>query len=57
MEHENKVLRNVKLTEDENKQLKSDAYAHRMNVSEYLRWLVKNEHARSKKRIWNEVDE
>ena len=49
MEHESKVLRNVKLTEDENKQLKSDAYAHGMNVSEYIRWLVKNERVRSKK--------
>ena len=38
-----KVLRNVKLTEDENKQLKLDAYAHGMNVSEYIRWLIEKE--------------
>ena len=43
------VLRNVKLTEDENKQLKKDAYAHEMNVSEYLRWLIEGERIRRKK--------
>lgn len=40
---EKKVLRNVKLTEDENQQLKRDAYAHGMNVSEYIRWLIEKE--------------
>lgn len=43
MPYEQKVLRNIKLTEDENKQLKLDAYAHGMNVSEYIRWLVERE--------------
>ena len=43
MSVEYKVLRNIKLTEDENKQLKMDAYAHGMNVSEYVRWLVEKE--------------
>ena len=43
MSVEYKVLRNIKLTEDENKQLKLDAYAHGMNVSEYLRWLIERE--------------
>ena len=43
------VLRNVKLTEDENKQLKKDAYAHEMNVSEYLRWLIERERVRRMK--------
>lgn len=38
-----KVLRNIKLTEDENKQLKADAYAHGMNVSEYIRYLIEKE--------------
>ena len=38
-----KVLRNIKLTEDENNKLKADAHAHGMNVSEYIRWLVKEE--------------
>ena len=44
-----KVLRNIKLTEDENKQLKLDAYSHGMNVSEYIRWLVENERVKHKK--------
>lgn len=46
-----KVLRNIKLTEDENNKLKADAYAHGMNVSEYIRWLVekgRNEKGREK---------
>lgn len=43
MSVEYKVLRNIKLTEDENKQLKTDAYAHGMNVSEYVRWLIAKE--------------
>ena len=43
MSGEKIVLRNFKLTEDENKQLKLDAYAHGMNVSEYIRWLVERE--------------
>lgn len=43
MPYEQKVLRNIKLTEDENKQLKLDAYAHGMNVSQYIRWLVERE--------------
>lgn len=38
-----KVLRNIKLTEDENKQLKAEAYAHGKNVSEYIRWLIERE--------------
>lgn len=38
-----KVLRNIRLTEDENKQLVADAHAHGMNVSEYIRWLVEKE--------------
>lgn len=43
MPYEQKVLRNIKLTEDENQQLKLDAYAHGMNVSEYIRWLAERE--------------
>ncbi|MBQ3467823.1 MAG: hypothetical protein IJH21_05865 [Oscillospiraceae bacterium] len=38
-----KVLRNIRLTEDENRQLKADAHAHRMNVSEYIRYLIEKE--------------
>ena len=43
MPYEQKVLRNIKLTEEENQQLKRDAYAHGVNVSEYIRWLVEKE--------------
>lgn len=43
-----KVLRNIRLTEDENKQLVSDAHAHGMNVSEYIRWLIEKEREESK---------
>lgn len=43
MPYEQKVIRNIKLTEEENKQLKADAYAHGMNVSEYVRWLIEKE--------------
>lgn len=43
MLYEQKVIRNIKLTEEENKQLKADAYAHGMNVSEYVRWLIEKE--------------
>ena len=27
-------------TQSEYEKLKNDAYAHRMNISEYLRWLI-----------------
>lgn len=43
MTAEKKVLRNIKLTEEENQQIKRDAYAHGMNVSEYIRWLAEKE--------------
>ncbi len=46
MSYKQKVLRNIKLTEEENKQLKLDAYAHGMNVSEYIRWLIEQERKR-----------
>ena len=48
MSNEKLVIRTVKLTDDENKQLKKDAYAHLMNVSEYLRWLIERERASAK---------
>lgn len=31
---------NFKVKEGEREKLKNDAYAHRMNISEYLRWLI-----------------
>lgn len=49
MPYEQQVLRNIKLTEDANKQLKADAYAHGMNVSEYVRWLIEKERERNGK--------
>lgn len=43
MSLEEKVVRNFKLTPSENAQLKKDAYAHGMNVSEYIRYLIEKE--------------
>lgn len=43
MSLEEKVVRNFKLTPSENIQLKKDAYAHGMNVSEYIRYLIEKE--------------
>lgn len=43
MSLEEKVIRNFKLTATENAQLKKDAYAHGMNVSEYIRYLIEKE--------------
>lgn len=43
MSTDKKILRNIKLTAEENKWLKRDAYAHGMNVSEYMRWLIEME--------------
>lgn len=50
MPNEKLVLCTVKLTEDEKKQLKKDAHAHEMNVSDYLRDLIKRERASMKGR-------
>ena len=49
MSNEKLVLCNVKLTEDEKKQLRKDAYAHEMNVSDYLRWLIGRERSAFRK--------
>lgn len=38
-----KVLRGVKLTQEENDLLKREAHQHNMNVSEYIRFLIKKE--------------
>lgn len=43
MSTDKKVLRNIKLMAEENKRLKQDSYAHGMNVSEYMRWLIEME--------------
>ena len=33
-------MKNFKVKEGEREKLKNDAHAHRMNTSEYLRWLI-----------------
>ena len=43
MPTEKKVQRNIKLPNEENKQLQKDAYAHGMNVTDYIQWLVRKE--------------
>lgn len=48
MSKEKLVLCTLKLTEDEKKRLKKDAYAHEMNVSDYLRDLIRRERASMK---------
>lgn len=48
MSLEEKVVRNFKLTATENDQLKKDAYAHGMNVSEYIRYLIDKERQHKK---------
>ena len=37
---------NFKVKDGEREKLKNDAYAHRMNISEYLRFLVEKERER-----------
>lgn len=34
---------NFKVKEGEREKLKNDAHAHRMNISEYLRWLIEKQ--------------
>ena len=34
---------NFKVKEGEREKLKNDAHAHRMNISEYIRWLIERE--------------
>lgn len=38
---------NFKVKEGEREKLKNDAHAHRMNISEYLRFLVEKERERT----------
>ena len=37
-------------TVEENEKLKNDAHAHRMNISEYLRWLIDKQRKEDEKR-------
>ena len=34
---------NFKVKEGERERIKNDAHAHRMNISEYIRWLIEKE--------------
>ena len=43
---------NFKLKDGEREKLKNDAYAHRMNISEYLRWLIDKQRKEDGKE-WN----
>lgn len=42
-EAKRKILRGIKLTLEENEMLKHEAHQHDMNVSEYIRYLIKKE--------------
>ena len=48
-EQKRTTLRAFLLTNEEDKQLKKDAYAHEMNTSEYLRWLISKERKKMNK--------
>ena len=43
------VTRLFRMTKEEDAQLQKGAYAHDMNISQYLRWLIKKEHKKGKK--------
>ena len=49
---------NFKVKEGEREKLKNDAHAHRMNISEYLRFLIEKERQDMRKEDeGNETDE
>ena len=37
------------MTQEEDMMLQKDAYAHEMNISAYLRWLIKQEHKKKER--------
>lgn len=37
------------MTKEEDMELQKDAYAHEMNISAYLRWLIKQEHEKKER--------
>ena len=43
-----KVLRGIKLTQEENERLKHEAHQHDMNVSQYIRYLIEKERLEKK---------
>ena len=42
---------NFKVKEGEREKLKNDAHAHRMNISEYLRWLIDKQRKEDEKKM------
>lgn len=38
------------MTDEEDMMLQKDAFAHEMNISEYLRWLIKQEHEKKERK-------
>lgn len=42
-ETKRKILRGIRLTPEENEELKRDAHRHCMSVSEYIRYLIEKE--------------
>ena len=42
---------NFKVKEGEREKLKNDAHAHRMNISEYLRWLIDKQRKEDEKNV------
>lgn len=50
MKNENrKTQRCFFMTKEEDLMLQKDAYAHEMNISAYLRWLIKQEHEKKER--------
>lgn len=50
MKNENrKTQRCFFMTKEEDLMLQKDAYAHEMNTSAYLRWLIKQEHEKKER--------
>lgn len=39
----NNIWVNIRMTEAERERLKKDAHRHEMNVTKYLKWLIKRE--------------
>lgn len=48
-EQKRTTMRAFMVTKDEDIQLQKDAYAHEMNTSQYIRWLVEKERKKMKK--------
>ena len=50
MKNENRTTsRCFLMTKEEDMELQKDAFAHEMNISAYLRWLIKQEHEKKER--------